>query len=111
MIIFDRYCDKNIIHDEFYITIFIVIEKLVFCGVSSGLCQTNMFYHIWRKGCEGQCISAALQNAIKRLPNDSLPLQNNCSSCNLDNYLCSPIHIQFYLNLSNFQHPKEGLLK
>lgn len=57
--------------------IFIVIEKRVKswgCGVSPGLCQKNMFYHIWRKGCEGRSIAAALQNAIERLHNDNLPL-------------------------------------
>ena len=45
-----------------------VIETLLTSGgraISLGLCQTSMFYYIWRTSFVGQSISAALQHFIK----------------------------------------------
>ena len=44
---------------RFYIIIFIVIEKLVWCFSQS------LFYYIWITNFVGQSISAALKNVIK----------------------------------------------
>ena len=40
------------------------LAKSWWCGLSLGLCQTNMFYSNWRRRFVGQSVSSAIQNTI-----------------------------------------------
>ena len=116
---------------KFYITVFIVIEKLVKsrsrCGFSPGLCQTNMFYYVWRKSFVSQSTSAALRHFIKTLFCDTFYLHEtivvlviwilhlnlyylaiNCAALRITLHHCQVGISQIFIGFIIYQHCLKG---